>query len=199
MPGKSHNVDVWLFLRELSLYCDLAKRAADRLHDSRRGWLKDSTELDRENVVAPVDIIETCHLFLLSAGLISKILFGTKNGSSKRATKLRELMELPPLHHLIDRAVRNSFEHIDERLDRLSQQIKKGTAICPLKVDDQSPEPDTIVLKRFQPKEMLICFDGDSVDLNAVMTEIGLVKKGIQRADAALNNLEHKVLPHPNS
>jgi hypothetical protein len=199
MPVNSGNIVVWLFQRELSLHCDLAKRAADRLQDFGRTLLKDRASLERGDAVAPLDIIETCHMFLLSAGVISKILDDTKNGSKKRAEKLRELMRLPPLCHLADRAVRNSFEHIDERLDRLSRQFKDGMFITPLKVDDQSTDINTIVLKRFRPREMCICFEDDSVDLNAVITEIGIVKCGIQIADAALNNLKEGVLAPPRS
>lgn len=179
---------------ELSLNCKLATRSAERLQVLRTGWLKDCSSIERENAAAPIEIIESCHLFLLSAGVISKILYGSQADSKDRACKLRKLMRLPELRHLVHRKVRNSFEHIDERLDRLSKKIKSSTFVSPLMVDDQSPDPTTIVLKRFCPSNMHICFEGDSVDVNGILNEIGVVTNGIANAYAALNISRTKFL-----
>lgn len=55
--------------------------------------------------------------FLGHAGIISKILFPSRPISQERANELKDVLRLPTLPCLADRAGRDNIEHIDERID----------------------------------------------------------------------------------
>jgi hypothetical protein len=185
------NVDAILFLAELNLQCDFAERAATRLQLARAGWLKEAPGSVR---MPPIEIFEACHQLLLASGVISKILFGVGVRAQKRGKLLRELMLLPELPLLAKRSVRNSYEHVDERLDKMAHKFLPGVKISPLSVSDNKPEPDEIVLKRFSPKDMRIYFSEQFVDLMELINEIGSVRGGVNVGMANLNECSEKVL-----
>jgi len=181
-------------MTELSLQCDLAERAASRLEKARIGWLREAPREHWNKPTPPINIVEDCHLLLLAAGIVSKILFGTSPLSKARGARLRELMNLPDLPILSDRAVRNSYEHIDERLDALSDQFPSGVSICPLMVDEDEPAPNTIVLKRFCPRTMRVYFGDQYVELDQLIEELKTIRAGIYTADSALDGVREKLL-----
>lgn len=187
------NVDAILFLAELNLQCNFAERAATRLQVARVGWIKKSFNSER---IPPIEIFEACHQLLLASGVISKILFGGGHNvrPRKRGTLLRKLMLLPELPLLAERSVRNSYEHVDERLDEMAHKFSSEVKISPLSVSDSEPEPNEIVLKRFSPRDMRIYFSEQFVDLMGLISEIDSVRKGVNVGMANMDGLSEKVL-----
>lgn len=194
MPIASANVDICLFMTEVSLQCNLAERAAARLEKARFGWLRDALHDHRAEATPPIEIIEDVHLLLLAGGIVSKILFGATPKTTLRAARLRELMALPELPALSSRKVRNSYEHIDERLDELTSRLTNGGSICPLMVDDKEPDENTIVLKRFCPRTTKVYFEDDFIDLSQLVNELSLVREGINAAYAVMEGTREKLL-----
>jgi len=117
-----------------------------------------------------------CTAFLSAAAVISKILFPGGRRDKKiahRCKRLRELLnitdcEFPLLRNL---PVRNSFEHVDERLDEILADFTQG-GVAPLSVHEKQPDADTIVGKRFNPKALTISFAGSELSLGESTSEI---------------------------
>jgi hypothetical protein len=153
---------------ELSTQCQFARECDRRLREAAPGWYENATNEEVENRKAPRDIIIDCTAFLSAAGIISKLLFPGKNNRRvgngelvNRCKALRELLDirdndLPLLQNL---AVRNDFEHVDERLDRELRSFNKG-GFSSLSVYEKEPNAE-VILKRFDPKKLTISNSGN--------------------------------------
>src|SRR5207244_1291781 len=95
-----------------------------RLIHAAPGWRTKATSTQFANRTAIRDIMIDCTAFLSAAAVISKMLFSGGRRNTKivrRCERLRQLLgirqhDLPLLRNL---AIRNAFEHVDERLDSL--------------------------------------------------------------------------------
>lgn len=132
-----------IFLLELSTQCQFAKECDRRLRDAAPAWCIDATSDEFAKAVAPRDMMIDCTAFLLAAAVISKLLFAgcrKKNRIQRRCVRLRELLKVEPDHLplLQDLAVRNAFEHVDERLDEILPSFTDGV-FSPLSVHEEEP------------------------------------------------------------
>lgn len=164
MPVKSYNTAPVMFLLELSAQCEFAKVSFERLKQAAPAWYTDATEEQFAEAVPPRDIMILCAAFLSAAGVISKILFaGRRRGKIvERCECLRQLLGINDLPTLRDLSVRNSFEHIDERLDQIFSSVADDNIrpYSPYSVSERPLPPGILVLKRFDPKHAygLFCY-----------------------------------------
>jgi len=131
-----------MFVLELSTQCQFAKECYRRLCNAAPACCRHATHKQLATRVAPRDIMIDCSAFLAAAAVISKLLFSGRRTNKKvvrRCERLRALLnlsdhDLPILRNL---SVRNSFEHVDERLvarksDCLSVHVSRRTTTCRL-------------------------------------------------------------------
>lgn len=184
MPIKSYNSAPVMFLMELSAQCGFAKISFESLQRAAPAWYADATEEQFAEAMPPRDIMIQCTAFLSAAGVISKILFARSQSgkAARRCKRLRQLLEINDLPTLRDLSVRNSFEHIDERLDRIFSSVAGGN-IRPYSVSERPPPPGTLVLKRFDPKQLTVCFaTAEIISLTECMSEILEISSLIDQA-----------------
>jgi hypothetical protein len=114
--------------------------------------------------------------------VIGKILFSgnRKKPIPERCQRLRQLLEIDQLPAVSDFTVRNSFEHVDERLDSHLQNFTHGT-FEPMSVTEKLPS-DTLVWKRFDPRRLAIAFVNVDIELEPCMMEITEIKSRIEHA-----------------
>jgi hypothetical protein len=170
---KSYNLPVCLFLMEIQQQCTMAEYSFGKLALASKGWLSSASPEEFQNAAFPMEIFSYCISFLSSAGTISKILFSTqkKTEIQERCKALRTLLEIQNLPAIENLSVRNSFEHLDERLDKCFKNFKKGK-IVPFLTTEKAPEPDEFVLKRFDPKNLAISYSNKQIKLVPCMHEI---------------------------
>ena len=189
---KAHNFAPLMFLTELEIQCNFAKELYKRLLDAATDWCSEPLS---SKAMAPRDIMINCTAFLSAASVISKILFtgssrrGNQGLVNKRRKKMRELLGIdghknfPTLKNL---AVRNDFEHIDERLDEKFSKFQKGR-VTQISVSKRKPHKDTLVLKRFDPIRLTISFAEDEISLNDCMKEIEKIYSQVKPAYSKLD------------
>src|SRR5205814_202329 len=144
MPIKGYNFAPSMFLLELSTQCQFAKECDRRLRDSAPDWYTNATSEKFAQAMPPRDIMINCTAFLSAAAVISKLLFaGHRRDKSivRRCERLRKLLNinnsgLPVLRNM---AVRNRFEHVDERLDEVLPSFTKGS-FSALSVHEKEPD-----------------------------------------------------------
>ena len=113
--------------------------------------------------------------------------------AAKRSTALRELLQLEDLPHLRSLSVRNAFEHIDERLDRLLIESPSDRFVWLHLTRDEPPAGK--VLKRFNPNTLFLSYLDSELNLEACHSEILLVHERLNtsydkvRTHTALNSI----------
>jgi hypothetical protein len=140
------------------------------------------------------DIIANCIVFLSAVGVMSKILYegNRKEPIPTRCRKLRNLLEVNELQYLKNLSVRNSFEHVDERIDSfVSPLVDKDFLIEIVSVSPNAPKDGTTYFKRFDPNKLSIVFGNEEFDLQRCMTEISFVKSQIP---IAVRKLEDNII-----
>ena len=177
MNMSSNNIASVLFLEELQLQYMVAEVAFARLQKAAQSRIDPSPNWMHE-IVPPREIIIDCGTFLSAAGIFSKILFeGTRKALVKaRCSKLRQLLDLGDCPLLRDLSVRNSFEHVDERIDeQFSPGIPQHYLVEALSVDVKPPTEGTIVFKRFDPRTLTVSFGTHAISLSACKSEMSSV------------------------
>jgi hypothetical protein len=120
MSIPSFNFVPAMFLLELDSQCRLAEFCYEKLRESAPGWYENSTIVDFEQALAPQEIMIFCVGFLSCAKNIARFLFSEVKGKPRcRAAHMRDLLTVGDLPTLKNVSVRNSFEHLDERLDSI--------------------------------------------------------------------------------
>jgi hypothetical protein len=199
MPIKGYNFAPSMFLLELSTQCNFALECERRLRDAAPAWFTKATNEQVAGSRAPRDIMIDCTGFLSAAGVLSKLLFSGRRSNRRivhRCKRLQELLDfnendLPLLRNL---SVRNSFEHIDERLDNTLHQLKQGSFV-PISVSEAAPAPGATVLKRFDPKRLEISILDEEISLADCASEIANIKARIDPAFQKLTGSEFKLWP----
>src|SRR5574337_20906 len=182
MPIKSYNSAPVMFLMELSTQCDFARVSFESLQCAAPAWYTDATPEQFAEAMSSRDILIQCTAFLSAAGVISKTLFaGSRKGKvARRCKRLCQLLGINNLPTLRDLSVRNSFEHIDERLDKIFSSFASGS-VHPLSVTERPPPPGTLMLKRFDPKGLMVCFATAEIFLTECMSEISEIRSRIDQ------------------
>lgn len=114
--------------------------------------------------------------FLVSAGVLSDLFFpDPKKGDVARGQNLRIMYGVKPDSPLANKKVRNSFVHVDERLDKwLPSQA--GKAVGPFAiVNGSGPGPASVQpshLRIVDTRDWKITVRGESLDLLPLLQEI---------------------------
>ena len=176
MPISGKNLPVIILLSELDLQCKIIVRAAERLREAAAHWSAFCRGEDDGNTAPPIDIVGNCTICLSSAAAISRLLFvGERKGKKsarieKRCSTLMHLLGNPSLVAVKKLAVRNSWEHLDERLDEVLAS-RSYNSFSEIHVSVEPPDPGTFVNRHFDPVQMEIKHGPDSVALQPLIDE----------------------------
>lgn len=130
-------------------------------------WNKLIQGVDDGETAPPLEIVADCTVCLSAMASIRRILRPNSRASvtvKRRSEILLNLLGNPALPNVTSVIVRNSWEHLDERLDNiLSTRIPGQSSVSELHVSPKPPDTDTIVMRRFDPLEFAIHFANDAI------------------------------------
>lgn len=166
--SKEHFSSV-AFLIDLNTQCLLFKRSYEKLEAAKIYWLNILNGINEGTKFSPLDIIAECTVCLSSMSAIKRVLH---TQGSRRSDMLNRLLNEPLLPHIFTTKVRNSWEHHDERLDKLLKNLSVGDRLCDIHVSGKPPSDQSFTLKRFDPTTMSINFLDDIIELEPCLREI---------------------------
>lgn len=182
-----------LYLWELTVQCQIAEHAFARLKEAGRVQVTRDYSSLRPHPKGAIQLFADCSAFLSASGIVAKILFAsidTKTSkleqspvlafAAKRSAALRELLQLNDLPFLRSLGVRNAFEHIDERLDRLLKENPSEQFVW-LHLSRDEP-PAGLVLKRFNPNTLHLSYLDLELNLAECHSEILRVREKMKGA-----------------
>jgi len=187
MPIPSSNFSAVILLSEVDLNCKLIARAADQLHAAAKHWIELDNGVDDGCTAPPIDIIAMCAVCLSSSAAIAKmLLLGDRKGKksfriAKRCDALMALLGTPALPVTRSLAVRNSWEHLDERLDVVLES-NTCRSVSEVHVAVKQPDSGTLVLRHFDPVAFHIKYGTDTVPLTALIEEAKDLSARVNRA-----------------
>lgn len=187
MPIPNQEFNDVVFLSEISTNCRIIQHTAERLETSAKHWITLVSEsIDDGTSAAPIDIVVDCIACLSSAALVSKMLFAGKRKSVvSRCSHLMNLLGSPQLPNIQQLLVRNSWEHLDERLDVIT--ANKLNSYAEIHVSPKQPKPNTVVARHFDPNTLEIKFSQDVFSIRPIATEAALL---INRVKTAIRSKE---------
>ena len=186
-----------ILLDELQLQCQLAQLAIERLRKSADAW---KHQIPGEG--KPLDIVADCIVCLSAAASIYRLLEpGKREGkkhmvTAKRAKALRRVLYYPPIVQIKKQGTRNSWEHIDERLDEVFVN-DTYRSFAPVHVATIPPRPETFVHHHFDPVAFSIKHGEDTLELEALAEECRLLEDAILHAHLPLAQGEDGPYPPP--
>lgn len=134
-------------------------------------------------------------MFVVSCGIIKKFFYPSPSSQTKdkeftinRGKKLLDSFEIPDLPHIKNIKVRNSYEHIDKRIDNIVQENKaEKVVLYDLTKDDIKNE---FVLKKFNPFNFTINMDylNEEISIKECYEEICLIRNNANRAHEDFKN-----------
>lgn len=125
MPIPNTRFNDVVLLCEIDLNCKIIARSAAKLEIAARHWINLTQGVDGGDRAPPIDIVTDCLSCLSAAAAVSRMLFlGKRTGKNRnrikqRCERLTKLLGNPQISALDSLGVRNSWEHLDERLDDL--------------------------------------------------------------------------------
>lgn len=126
----------------------------------------------------PIEVWGSIQSILVSAAIVSKILWPAKKNQS-RGIRLRELLDVDDSNVLSDRTFRNHFEHYDERIedwfDKSNSAVYKDLEINPFE-----PTPlsfPNFVHRSYNPRSQKLSFRDESFDLAAVLAALAEIRE----------------------
>lgn len=176
MPIPSSNFSAVVLLHEVHLNCKLIERTASQLREAAEHWIALDKSIDDGKKAPPIDIISMCAVCLSSSAAIAKMLLkGDRKGKkavriAKRCSGLMTLLDTPALPVMRSLVVRNSWEHLDERLDDVLDS-KAFRSVSEIHVAVKQPHTTTIVLRHFDPVAFHIKYGPDTVPLTDLIEE----------------------------
>ncbi len=186
MTIPSHNFGAVLFLSELGLQIHLFQRSVRRLERAAVHWKQMEDGIDDGDTAPPLEIVADCTVCLSSLAAVRRVLRPNSSAPAKakrRATAIDDLLGQPPLTNVTAVSVRNSWEHLDDRLDDWLGTRTPGTgSITEIHVSCHPPSPSTTVLRRFDPVHFAIHFGGAVVSLSSCIVEMNDLQSRIDQA-----------------
>ncbi len=161
MPIPSTNFAATMLLLEIDLHCKTIIRTAEWLNESAEHWTAVSQGIDDGKKMPPIAIVAQCTACLSSAASIRRLLFlAGRSGKrlrviEKRCAALMHILGNPAVPVICSVAVRNSWEHLDERLDDLLS-TRGFKSYADIHVAAEPPAAGTIALRHFDPVRMEI-------------------------------------------
>jgi hypothetical protein len=187
MPIPSARFNTVILLCEVDLNCKIIARSAAKLESAAKHWIDLAQGIDDGGSAPPIDIVTDCFACLSAAAAISRMLFlGKRAGKSsgrikQRCEGLMQLLGNPQISALNSLSVRNSWEHLDERLDDLLES-NTCRSHSEIHVSPVLPKPETFVSRHFDPTSMEIRFAGDKFALAPIVTESKLLSERVEVA-----------------
>jgi hypothetical protein len=176
MPIPSSNFSAVILLSEVDLNCKLIARAAEQLREAAKHWIALDKGVDDGGTAPPIDIISMCAVCLSSSAAIAKmLLLGDRKGKrsiriAKRCNALMTLLGTPALSVTRSLSVRNSWEHLDERLDDVLES-NACRSVSEVHVSARQPDTTTLVLRHFDPVAFHIKYGPETVPLLELIDE----------------------------
>lgn len=195
MPIPSHNADAALLLLELNTQCILFARALDSLKTASHHWINLCDGVDDGEQFPPIKIISQCTICLSSLTVIRKFLFDCgrrKPAILRRCASLRNLLGEPSLPHIASSEVRNSWEHLDERMDALLPSVR-DYSISQIYINTKNPGSSELALKRFDPNDLSIWFLDKRIPLLECEPEVQLVLERVKLGFIRLQIERHDI------
>lgn len=192
MAIKGESIRTVHLLVELGLHGQLIARAMHKLREAAEHWKLLEKGIDDAKSFPPIDIVLVCMSCLSSAASIQRLLnIGGRTGpKAKRALArceaLMRFLGQPAIPTILSVEVRNSWEHMDERLDKLLEN-DWFTSVTPIHVSHKSPDPNTLVLRHFDPHYFEIKFANSAISLAELEKEISILEGCISAAYVKLN------------
>jgi hypothetical protein len=174
MPIPSQNFGAVLFLLEIGLQCHLFNRSVKRLERAADHWIKLDKGIDDGGTAPPLEIVADCTVCLSAMAAIRRILQPSERSgelAKQRSEALLKLLDHPSFPNVTSVAVRNSWEHLDERLDEILATRTSGP-VSELHVSSKPPSGDTVVMRRFDPIDFTIHFAKDAIRIRPCVAEI---------------------------
>ena len=174
-----------LFLFELDDQRKLIERGIARLRESAEHWTKMHRGVDDGKRSPPIEIVERCANVLGATAGVKRVLYpcGRKDRRViRRCELLRRLLDKPALPTIETLAVRDSWEHADERLDSMLAQRPRGISVSSLYVAAEDPAPDQITLRRFDPVAFAIHYRDDVLSLVELGKEASTIGDRVKHA-----------------
>jgi hypothetical protein len=178
---------VVVFLRELTEQHNFAQTAYQGMRDKFEKVFAPNREMDPD---AARTFWFFSQAFLSAVANISKILFPTQGGNQERGLTLRTLLGITDdsLFNSQNRAMRNHYEHFDERLDewwttsRIRGHADKNLyPICFL----ESEFGEENCFRNFDSKPGILTFMGQHFAIEPVMEQLGRLRVELERQLAA--------------
>ena len=193
MTIPNENFNTAMLLSDLGLQCKLFNHSINRLKIASEHLMNtgDGTK------ITPLEIVAECTVCLSSMSAIRRLLKPSSNSNKAkgRGEVLYNLLNQPNITNISSYSVRNSWEHHDERLDRVLSSREAGTPFSELHVNPKTPKEGGIIIRRFDPTNLSIHFSGDEIKLKPCITEIDLLIKEIDNAYSTLQENTGKVYP----
>lgn len=164
-----------VFIWEVWLQCQIAMHAFDRLNEYARVQVKRDFEATKPRPRRAIEVLADCSAFLAACAILSHCLYPAKKGlAARRGKRLRELMNIEHLPALRSLEVRNSFAHIDERLDQL---LKENATDEIVQIHlARTPPTANLVLKRFNPSTLTISYLDQEANLALCAEEVRTIR-----------------------
>lgn len=190
-----------LYLWELTIQWSIATRAYDRIAEwARRQVEKDYSSRDA-NSRSPVAILADCSGLLNATAVTANILYAGKDAkkrdlqksqrlaiAERRSSALRALLELEDMPTLRAMEVRNSFAHMDERIDRELCSNPSGKFVW-VNLSSDGP-PDAVVMRQLNPRTLVVSCLGDDLELRKCKEELNVVKARVDSAYSSIRKYE---------
>lgn len=195
MPIDRANLPAVILLLEVDLQCKILLRASESLRRAAEHWNAFARGVDDGTTAPPIEVVKECGACLSAATAISRMLIlGDRRGKRsaripKRCAVLMNLLGNPKLDALSSMTVRNSWEHLDERLDEVLSALSY-TSYEEIRVAAAPADPKTFVHRQFDPVSLEIRQGPDSVPLEPL---IGECQELVKRVETALRLLQSEV------
>lgn len=160
-----------VFIWEVTIQCQIAMHIFDRLKEYARVQVELDSAAQKPRPLSVIEVLADCSAFLSACAVLAHCFFPTKKGiATRRGKRLRELMNIENLPALRALDLRNSFAHIDERLDQLLEESPTDE-IVQIHLA-RKPPTARLVLKRFNPTTITLSYLDKEADLALCASEI---------------------------
>ncbi len=158
MPFRSENFPVLALLIELHIDCIEAEHAIKRFRTGCRNERLMLRGRSFSRAFTPGDILAWAFACLGAFNRIRLMLY--EGGRTDRAVVtrckfLQDMLNHPDLKHICARAVRNAWEHFDERLDKIIAG-PRPKRYSHESISPDPPDPETLVFRRVDPVRLTI-------------------------------------------
>ena len=175
-----------VYLTQIEQDSRLALDALAELREGMTWWLTRGRSADSPEALSP-KMARNAHSILTHVASVSRLLYAgkrTDNWIVRRCRRMRHLVGVRSGKEIENFAVRNSWEHIDERLDILFKNYRLGgritvEAIRFIEPDSRSSQQ---VLHGIDPKNEHLYYLGDVINLRAVEKELQVIQGKIPAA-----------------